>query len=126
MACLMQVIALIIFTNAQTMMWVYMYVLLFGFACGAILVLQPVIMAAYYGAKAFARLQAIVMFIFAPILASSPILGGYVYDAVHSYTIPFSVCAGFCAVGVICAFLARPPKALNPYPNPDNSIGKVN
>lgn len=126
MACLMQVIALIIFTNAQTMMWVYMYVLLFGLACGAILVLQPVIMAAYYGAKAFARLQAIVMFIFAPILASSPILGGYVYDAVHSYTIPFSVCAGFCAVGVICAFLARPPKALNPYLNPDNSIGKVN
>jgi len=114
MACLMQVIALIIFTNAQTMMWVYMYVLLFGFACGAILVLQPVIMAAYYGAKGFARLQAIVMFIFAPILASSPILGGYVYDAVHSYTIPFSVCAGFCAVGAVCALLARPPKALNP------------
>ena len=125
-ACLMQVIALIIFINAQTMVWVYVYVLLFGLAYGAILVLQPVIMAAYYGTKAFARLQAIVMFICAPILAGSPMLGGYMYDATHSYAIPFSICAGFCAVGVICALLARPPKALNPYPNLDSGVEKIN
>jgi len=116
-ACLMQVIGLIIFTRAQTMGLVYAYVVLFGLAYGAMLVLQPVILAAYYGAKVFARLQAIVWFIATPVLASSPILGGYVYDAVHSYTIPFSVCAGFCALGVACALLARPPKALNPHPN---------
>lgn len=116
-ACLMQVIGLIIFTRVQTMGLVYAYVLLFGLAYGAMLVLQPVIIAAYYGAKGFARLQAIVWLIATPVLASSPILGGYVYDAVHSYTIPFSVCAGFCALGGVCALLARPPKALNPHLN---------
>lgn len=112
-ACSMQAIGLTILINLQNigLVYVYVYVVLFGIAIGMILVLQPVILAAYYGTKGFPRLIAIIIIILVPVGAISPVFGGYVYDVVHSYTIPFGICIGLCVLGAICALLAQPPAA---------------
>jgi len=113
LACSMQAIGLTILINLQNigLVYVYVYVVLFGIAIGMIVVLQPVILAAYYGTKVFSRLIAILMVILVPVGAISPVFAGYVYDVAHSYTIPFGICAGLCALGTICAILAQPPAA---------------
>jgi len=111
LACSMEAIGFPILINLQNigLVYLYIYIVLFGIGVGIILVLQPVILAAYYGTKGFSRLIAIVMVILVPVGAISPVFGGYVYDAVHSYTIPFGICAGLCILGAICALLAQPP-----------------
>jgi MFS family permease len=108
-ACIAEVIALLLFITADSMTVVYIYVVLLGFSYGMILVLHMVMISAYYGAKTYARLASVVMFVTTPVYSVGPLLGGYMYDSLSSYALPFSVCAGFCAIGGICALLARPP-----------------
>jgi len=108
-ACLMELLGLLLLMNSRGMGLVYGYVVLFGLSYGMILVLSPVMIAQYYGAKAYASLFATVNVGATLVAAVSPIMGGFVYDAVHSYAVPFAVCAGFSGVAAVCALLARPP-----------------
>ena len=108
-ALIVEIIALLIFINADTMVMVYFYVGMLGFPYGMILVLHMVMIGNYYGAKAYAKLASVVMFVTTPIYAVGPLLGGYMYDSFSNYILPFSICAGFLAIGFICALLVRPP-----------------
>ncbi len=108
-ALIVEIIALLIFINADSMVMVYFYVVMLGFPYGMILVLHMVMIGNYYGAKAYAKLASVVMFVTTPIYAVGPLLGGYMYDSFSSYILPFSICAGFLAIGFICALLVRPP-----------------
>ena len=109
-AFLMETIGLVIFMNAQTTAAIYAYVVLFGLAAGAIVVLHIAMIGDYYGAKGYAFLASTVMVITTIVGASSPVFGGYVYDVVQSYSIPFHTCVGASVIGGICALLAKPPK----------------
>lgn len=109
-AFLMEAIGLVIFMNAQTTAAIYAYVILFGLAAGSIVVLHIAMIGDYYGAKGYAFLASTVMVITTIVGAGSPVFGGYVYDAVQSYSIPFYTCAGASVIGGICALLAKPPK----------------
>jgi len=108
-AFMLEAISLSIFLNAHTTTAVYTYVLLFGFGAGAIVVLHITMIGNYYGSKSYAFLASTVMVITTIVGASSPVLGGYIYDAVQSYTIPFTICIGASVIGGICALLAKPP-----------------
>lgn len=113
-AFLMEAIGLVIFMNAQTTAAIYAYVILFGLAAGSIVVLHIAMIGDYYGAKGYAFLASTVMVITTIVGAGSPVFGGYVYDAVQSYSIPFYTCAGASVIGGICALLAKPPKLRAP------------
>jgi len=108
-ACIAEIIALLLLINADSMPVVYVYVVLLGFPYGMILVLHMVMISSYYGAKTYARLASVVMFVTTPVYSVGPLMGGYMYDSLSSYVVPFSICAGFCAIGGICALMAHPP-----------------
>ena len=110
MAFMVEAISLLVFLNAHTTTAVYVYVLLFGFAAGTIVVLHITMIGDYYGSKSYAFLASTVMVITTIVGASSPVLGGYMYDALQSYTIPFTICIAASVIGGICALLARPPR----------------
>jgi MFS family permease len=110
-AFIFEAISLIIFINAQSVAAVYLYVILFGFSTGAIVVLHIAMIGNYYGATSYAFLASTVMVVTTLIGACSPVLGGYIYDAVQSYRIPFTLCIAASAIGAIAALLAKPPKA---------------
>ena len=109
-AFLMEAIALVIFLNAQTTTAIYAYVILFGFAAGSIIVLHIAMIGNYYGAKGYAFLASTVLVVSTIIGAGSPVFGGYVYDALQSYSIPFYTCVGASVIGGISALMAKPPK----------------
>jgi MFS family permease len=109
-AFMLEAISLFIFLNAHTTTAVYAYVLLFGFAAGTIVVLHITMLGNYYGSKSYAFLASTVMVISTIVGASSPVLGGYIYDAVQSYKIPFTICIVASIIGGICALMARPPR----------------
>jgi sugar phosphate permease len=111
-ALLAEIVALLLFITADSMTMVYIYVVLLGFSYGMILVLHMVMIGNYYGAKAYAKLASVVMFVTTPIYAVGPLLGGYIYDSLSSYVLPFSLCAGFLAIGFICVLLVRPPSRM--------------
>jgi OFA family oxalate/formate antiporter-like MFS transporter len=108
-ACALQAIGLVIFINARVLTLLYAYVVAYGVAYGALIVLPPVLLGAYYGRRNFSAIQGISYAPFTIIAGAGPIFAGFVFDVVGSYVIPLSVAAAFCAVGVVCALLAKPP-----------------
>ena len=108
-ALVVEIIAVLVFITADSMAMVYIYVVMLGFPYGMVLVLHMVMIGNYFGAKAYAKLASVVMFVTTPIYAVGPLLGGYMYDSFSSYVMPFSICAGFLGIGFICALLVRPP-----------------
>lgn len=108
-ASVLQVIGLIIFMNARELNLLYAYVIIYGPAYGAALVLTPAIIGAYYGRKNFAAINGISSAFFSIIAAASPIFAGYVYDSVGSYRIPLIVATIFSAVAGMCVLMAKRP-----------------
>jgi MFS family permease len=128
-AFLIEAISLVIFMNAHSATAVYVYVVLFGFTAGTIVVLHIAMIGDYYGTKSYAFLASTAMVITTIVGSSSPALGGYIYDAVHSYTIPFTACVVASVIGGICALLAKPPRyqasvTLNPGHHSVSTAGR--
>jgi MFS family permease len=108
-ACLMQVIGLLIFINAKALGLIYAYVVLYGTSNGAISVLSPTLIGAYYGRKNFATIQGIAWVPALLIGAIAPTFAGFVFDVTGSYLIPVITAVILCAAGGVCALLAKPP-----------------
>ena len=108
-ACTMQVIGLIILINARTMAFLYIYVLIFGIAYGALLVLGSVMVGSYYGRKNYPLIRGISFLPGTVIGVLAPIFAGFMFDNVGSYVIPLSITAAFCAISGIGSLFAKPP-----------------
>jgi len=110
LACGLQVIALIILINARAVGLIYLYVVIFGLPYGAIIVLFPAIIGAYFGRKNYSTIFGLANACVTFIGATGPVFAGFVFDATGSYLIPLTAATVFCALGGVCAFLARPAK----------------
>jgi len=108
-ASAMQVVGLLMLTFARGLPMVYAYVLLFGFGYGAIVILFPSMVGAYFGRRVYPRLFGALFAIVSVFGAAAPAFAGYVFDAVGSYLLPFSVATGFCVVAAAGSLLNRPP-----------------
>jgi sugar phosphate permease len=71
-AFLIEAISLVIFMNAHSATAVYVYVVLFGFTAGTIVVLHIAMIGDYYGTKSYAFLASTVMVITTIVGSSSP------------------------------------------------------
>jgi MFS family permease len=108
-ASAIQVVGLVMLTFATGLPMVYAYVLLFGFGYGAVVILFPSMVGAYFGRKVYSRLFGALFAIVSVLGAAAPAFAGYVFDASKSYLLPFSMAAGFCAVAAAGSLLNRPP-----------------
>lgn len=103
-------IGVIILMNARALPLVYLYAVLSGISYGGIVVLMPSMFGAYFGRAHFARIIGWGSPITTLLGAASPLVAGFIYGATGTYTAAFWVAIAFLGVGVVCAFLARPPK----------------
>ena len=101
---------IIILMNSRTLPFIYLYATLSGIGYGALIVIQPAILGAYFGRAHYARIVGWTAPIGTLFGAASPLLAGFIYDISGSYIPAFWVAAVFLGVGVVCALLARPPK----------------
>jgi MFS family permease len=112
--CVLQVAGLIIFINAKDLSLLYAYVIIYGPAYGAALVLTPAIVGAYFGRKNFPAIHGISSGLYQVIAATSPIIAGYIFDSVGSYRIPIIIATVFSAIGGVCVLIAKPPAPPTP------------
>lgn len=105
-----QATGLLVLLVADQPALVYGFTVLFGAGFGLGIVTAPLMMANYFGAGSFARINGITGVLTISLGAFGPVLAGYSSDALGSYTAVF---VGFSvtAVGVALAVLAsRPPR----------------
>lgn len=105
----LQVVGLLLLMFARNLPMVYAYVICFGPAYGTMVILFPSIVGAYFGRKSYAYIFGILFAIVSLASAGSPLLAGYVFDALGSYRIPFSAAATISALAACAALLAKPP-----------------
>lgn len=101
---------ILIYTGALGSVWYF--VIVWGFAMGGVVALQPLIVAECFGMKSFGVILGMT-FVAATIgAASGPPFAGLVFDKYNSYVLAFVVFIVTYAIGAVMSFLAIPPKPL--------------
>ncbi len=111
MFCLaLRLAALAILLTTQNITFIFLYAVLFGISNGMLMTLMFTIVAAYYGRTIFARIQGTVFAFTVVLQATGPTLAGAIHDNTGSYTPVFIALGVLTLIGLILAYLARPPK----------------
>ncbi len=105
-----RLLALVILLTSQNIFLLYLYAVLFGISTGMLMTAMFIIVATYYGRANFARLQGIVFAFTVVLQAAGPVIAGAIYDNSRTYLPDFIILAAVTFIGLICAYLARPPK----------------
>ena len=107
---IMQLAAFIILLATKNPILIYLYAVLFGISCGAIVTAFPTIVGEYFGRTSFAQIMGFVLPL--GILGESigPIVAGIIYDTTTTYTLAFILVVIVSLLGLTCViFLKSPP-----------------
>jgi len=96
-------------TGSVPMTWVY--VILFGFAMGGIIVLMPMAVSHFFGLAAFSVIMGAVSFLQALGTASGAFLSGLIYDVTGSYDNALVLCMIAYTAAIAAILLAGKPRA---------------
>jgi len=109
----LQALGVFVLLNAQSVAMVWVYVVIFGFAMGGVIVLVPLAVAHFFGLASFGVIMGSVSLIVALGNASGALISGLIYDFLGSYS--YAMLAYICVYGVatLSIFLAGEPR---PYP----------
>jgi MFS family permease len=105
-----RLVSLIILLTSHNLILIYVHSVLFGISNGAIGTANFTIVGSYYGRENFARIQGVVA-LGVVLQAAGPAVAGAIYDNSGTYTPAFILSAVVTVIGLVCAFLARPPKS---------------
>jgi MFS family permease len=105
-----QLIAFCILLSTRNLALIYVYAVLFGISKGAVLTALPTFIGAYYGRARYAQILGIIVAFSSTVQAAGPAVAGAIYDATGTYTPDFVLLTALSLVGLICAFMARPPR----------------
>jgi cyanate permease len=94
-----------------TLTMVYPLFTILHFIGGFFSLMNSIIMARYFGRKAFGSIRGTLTLFMLPVSVISPIYAGWAYDTTHSYTTVFTICAVLLTVSTVFISLAAPPKA---------------
>jgi len=105
----LQMMAVLMLTNADTMIMIWIYVFCFGFAMGGA-TLRPLLPTWLFGLASLGTLQGITQMFTSAGSAVGPYLAGYMYDVFQSYHRAFVIFAVICGIGLVAITLARPAR----------------
>ena len=100
-------LAMLIF--ADNIVMVYAFAVIFGAGNGMAIVAGPALLANYFGNRNYASLIAIRGLVVTPIAALGPVIAGYTFDSIGSYTQVFVSVALAGLIPVLILLLMRPP-----------------
>src|SRR5205807_10088739 len=104
-----QAVGIVVFVWASSLVWLILYVVIYGSAYGAFSPLRASVMADHFGRRAYGAITAVQGIPVAVCAGLGPLAAGWLYDVLHHYELAFWLCAG--------AFpLAAIGLALVPYP----------
>jgi MFS family permease len=113
----MQLSAFIILLTTKSPILIYLYAVLFGISCGAIVTAFPTIVGEYFGRTSFAQIMGFVLPL--GILGESigPIVAGIIYDTTTTYTLAFILVTVVSLLGLICVIFLRSSPPHENYSN---------
>jgi len=109
-AFLFQAIGITVILLNQSLVMTYLFLILFGFGSGAVILIRILIEGRYFGRKAFASIHGVTNVINSPIGFATPVFTGWIYDTTGNYIIAFLTLAILTTVAALLVCLARPPK----------------
>ncbi len=111
----MQTVSLVILLSTRSLGFIYVYTALFGIGNGLVFVVMPTLIGTYYGRSHYARIAGAIFPLQFIAGAAGPAIAGLIFDSTGAYTSAFFMIAAFGLVGLVCAFLAKPPKLPQPH-----------
>jgi len=109
----LQALAVLVLFHAESIAMVWVYVTLFGFAMGGVIVLLPLAVGHFFGLAAFGVIMGTLSLILAIGNASGALLSGLIYDFLGSYRYAMIAYVCLYAIAAACIFLTGRPR---PYP----------
>ena len=99
---------LLLFIKSVTLVWVY--VLLFGFGMGGVVVLLPVAVGQYFGLVAFGTIMGTITFMQSIGSAGGAVISGLIYDHFGNYTYAMILFGSMNLAAIAAAFVAGRPR----------------
>jgi MFS family permease len=108
-SCVVQAIGLFIFSQATSMLWVWIFVVIYGSSYGIRITLEPAIRGKFFGRKAFGAIYGYInsFAVFGSVFGSY--FAGWVFDTTGSYEIAFLTIAAMMVAGGIVVLLIKSP-----------------
>ena len=106
----LQIVGLVILLNTESVAMMWVSIVVFGFAMGGNVALQPLIVGDFFGLASFGTILGSIVLVAAVGAGMGPLLAGAMYDAFGSYTLAFTIFVVGYAVAVTALILARRPK----------------
>jgi sugar phosphate permease len=106
----LQALGIFVLLNSQSLVMVWIYVFLFGFAMGGVIVLLPLVVGHFFGLTSFGVIMGTLSFLQAMGASSGVFVSGLVYDIFGSYRLALMSYVVFCLLAVASILLAGKPK----------------
>jgi MFS family permease len=107
---IIRLVSLVLLLTSTNINLIFLYAILFGISNGALGTALFTVVGSYYGRSNFARIQGVVYAFSITLQAAGPLVAGALYDNLGTYTPAFIIAVVVTFIGLVCAFLARPPK----------------
>ena len=106
----LQALGVLVLFNAESIVMVWVYVCIFGFAMGGVIVLLPLAVGHFFGLASFGVIMGTLSLILALGNASGALISGVIYDLLGSYH--YAMIAYMClyAIAAMSIFLAGKPR----------------
>lgn len=106
-----QAAGILVLILAPNVLWLWLYVLLYGAAFGALSPLRAQVMADHFGARAYGAITGFQGIPLALCQAAGPLIAGWLFDTLHRYDLAFWLCvASFGVAALLLLGLPRPDK----------------
>lgn len=109
-----QAIAIFLLLSIQSTAMVWIYVVLYGFGMGGIVVLLPLVVGHYFGLVAFGTIMGTVAFIQGIGSSSGALISGLIYDHRGNYQYALILFGCVYLVAIVTIFMAGKPKSYVP------------
>ncbi|UCH51267.1 MAG: MFS transporter [Chloroflexota bacterium] len=107
-AFILMSVAFLWLISAGEIWMLYLFGVVFGFAYGNIVALQPLLLGELFGLSSLGSILGTVAFIYTIGGAIGPFLAGYIFDITGLYRLAFIVCAAVSIVNVVLMVVLRP------------------
>ena len=106
---LVQAAGILVLILAPDAAWLWVYVLLYGAAFGALSPLRAQVMADHFGQRAYGTITGFQGIPLALCQAAGPLMAGWLFDTLHRYDLAFWLCMGsFVVAALLLVGLAHP------------------
>jgi sugar phosphate permease len=110
----LQAVSVLILLTAGSTTTVWIYVALFGFSMGGMIVLLPLMVSHFFGLASFGSIMGMVSLVLALGNAVGAVLSGVIYDSLGSYHYAMITYICLYAIAALCIILAGRPQAYRP------------